>query len=283
MIAMEESSAVVQIKKRNATFEYAPSENGVLYFAHVSDDLIRASGFFTCREYVTSAFTLALHNNLVKDVTSVYHPGIDSPISRDCLRLLLYKSLKLKKNRKLFTDRLYNAVEGIRRFEEHMGWGKSTIHKAALEDYCGLTYVVTASNKWILQPQLLSIYTLFLRFFSNTDVDTSSIGSIYESVMALISKYDKKLNHNPDLEVFFISDGGNQILKYALFLDKFEILFKGLTMEKSWPKIESNNDFGRFRAKNGITSFIRKVSDYSKEIGPIQEKFAEMCKAEKIC
>jgi len=276
----EKKKLLVVNPRLKDTHTYSLNFNS-LHIAFVSDEehkRTQCTGFLTCREYINRC---VLSHHMNKRFFDSYGPGTDAPIDVNKLRLLLATTLTndSKEHSDAFKQALFNAKAGINRYEELAGWKKSVICTVKHKMFKSNVWMITAPNEWMSQPQLLSLFVLLLRFITmHPTIDTTSIDTLHNSMIALVTQYNKdktekrgKLVTDCDLEYRFPNE--DTILKYAFIVKNAEILFSGVGIEKAWPVDVSEPSF---TSTSGIDRFIGNETGYSDTVKQLRLTFHDM-------
>lgn len=121
----------------------------------------QVSDWMTCRESFIDHLRNQISNN-----------NVTTPKNRVCImmgRSVAYNSIaKVKTNfQKRFLGQMKRGVRIVNVLEAHLGWTRTRMfdvwgHEKRKQH--GAAYLITGPSRWMRAPQLLSLYTLLLRF-----------------------------------------------------------------------------------------------------------------------
>ena len=243
-------------------------DNSAFTFAYVSNPAngrTQATGAMTCREHFNATLWKAINK-----AASAYHDiSRDAPVDLERLRILIMCTPSGSVTVEQFKSKLFSGKACLNLLEKINNWKPSAI-TSVKHDKCKNAWLLTGSEKWMSQPQLLSLATWILRLSATFGpIDASSYDAFEENLKTIKDKTPQSAK---------TSDVATYLPK---FWDKIYVLLKyndeiwgHMNFDKAW-KINTDKNFG---VLSGMVSFVMGEANYSEDVKKASEKFKKLCK-----
>ena len=132
-----------------------------LEYCFVSKDNKQCCPFVLCKDFLQDAVMAMHHGKSVSIYGFEYDPKQYEPISMDHMKMAITNSVDAE-----LGDRIPNMIDFLHQFERKLRLIRTRVRevKNPPKKYskCGV-YLLDGSNRWLLSPPLLSMYTLLIR------------------------------------------------------------------------------------------------------------------------
>jgi hypothetical protein len=257
---------LIHVETRYGTAQqaYAFSSINFAFISSPTHNRRQASAFMTCREHFNRTFW----NFMNKEKGYHYDPATDPPIDTEKLRLLILFTPQDEKVEQ-FKSKLFNGKACMNILEKINGWKPSTI-STVKHSMFKHAWMLTGPREWLFQPQLLSLATWVIRLSAVHGPIVANSFTEYELALKKIAENPPTSNNNAD-STSYVRSFWNKI--YVLLKYHNEI-WKDMNFKKGWC-IKTDKNFG---VQSGLSTFINRQIEYSKDVRNAADRFNDLCK-----
>jgi len=214
-----------------------------LEYCFISRDWKQCCPMVYCKDFLQDAIQATYHEKSVSIYGFTYNPQTCEPLYMRRTRMALGNASDSG-----FSDKIPNVMDFLHQFEKKLRLVRSKARQVENppKRYKSGVWVIESSNRWILSPPMLSLYTLLLRVgFCHTKGEDFA-----ETIKKIIAGKISPYQSNDKKQLSQAKDGIDKILKFGYA----KIFFKN--PKKNYPAITTSS----MHNHTGICSFTSGAS-----------------------
>lgn len=214
-----------------------------LEYCFISSDNRQCCPFVFCKDFLQDVIQAIYHKKTIKIYGFVYNPKECEPICMNRTKLAIVNSSDNE-----FNDKIPSLLDFVNQFEKKLKLIRTKARKIdnPPPKYKNGAWLLESSNRWMLSPPMLSMYTLLLRIGFCHKKDNKYTDTLEGILSGKIKPYQRE--DNEQLEQ--AKNGIDKILKFGYA----KVFFKD--PQKNYPDIATSN----MHHHTGICSFSNETT-----------------------